>query len=105
MNRPGVGFTLGYQINDNLSLTPGYMARVNDSDHGDFQMDGFRLSLTYGWHCIVEGRKRLKSGECPARPSPGAPNQHPHRPAGRPWQESTMAGGELVPPLAGEMAV
>jgi hypothetical protein len=57
----GVGFTLGYQINDNISLTAAYMATVNDSDPGDLQLDGFRLSLTYGWHQIVEGQKRLKS--------------------------------------------
>jgi hypothetical protein len=61
LNNVGVGFTLGYQINDNLSLTAGYMATVNDSDPGDLQMDGFRLSFTYGWHKIVEGQKRLKS--------------------------------------------
>jgi hypothetical protein len=61
LNNVGVGFTLGYQINDNLSLTAGYMATVNDNSPGDLQMDGFRLSLTYGWHKIVEGQKRLKS--------------------------------------------
>jgi hypothetical protein len=61
LNNLGVGFTLGYQINDNISLTVGYMATVNDSDPGDLQMDGFRLSFTYGWHQIVEGQKRLKS--------------------------------------------
>jgi hypothetical protein len=63
LNNLGVGFTLGYQINDNLSLTAGYMATVNDSGRDDLQMDGFRISLTYGWHKIVEGQKRLKSGE------------------------------------------
>ena len=57
----GVGFTLGYQISDNLSLTAGYMATVNDNGDTDLQMDGFRISLTYGWHKIVEGQKRLKS--------------------------------------------
>ena len=61
LNNLGVGFTLGYQINDNISLTAGYMATVNDSDPGDLQMDGFRISFTYGWHKIVEGQKRLKS--------------------------------------------
>jgi hypothetical protein len=61
LNNLGVGATLGYQITDNLSLTAGYMATVNDSDPGDLRMDGFRLSLTYGWHKIVEGQKRLKS--------------------------------------------
>jgi len=61
LNNLGVGFTLGYQINDNISLTAGYMATVNDSDPDDLQMDGFRISFTYGWHKIVEGQKRLKS--------------------------------------------
>jgi len=61
MSTLGVGFTVGYQINDNLSFTAGYMSTVNDSDPGDLQMNGFRLSLTYGWHKIVEGQKRLKS--------------------------------------------
>jgi len=63
LNNLGIGFTLGYQINDNLSLTAGYMATVNDSQPTDLRMDGFRLSLTYGWHKIVEGQKRLKSEE------------------------------------------
>jgi hypothetical protein len=61
LNNLGVGITLGYQINDNLSLTAGYMATVNDSDPTDLQMDGFRISITYGWHKVVEGQKRLKS--------------------------------------------
>jgi outer membrane protein assembly factor BamA len=63
LNNLGIGFTLGYQINDNLSLTAGYMATVNDSEPTDLRMDGFRISLTYGWHKIVEGQKRLKSSE------------------------------------------
>ena len=63
LNNLGVGFTLGYQITDNLSLTAGYMASVNDSAPTDLRMDGFRISLTYGWHKIVEGQKRLKSEE------------------------------------------
>ena len=63
MDNLGIGFTLGYAINDNLSLTAGYMSTVNDNGPGDLQMDGFRLSFTYGWHPIVEGQKRLKSEE------------------------------------------
>jgi hypothetical protein len=63
LNNLGVGFTLGYQINDNISLTAGYMATVNDSAPTDLKMDGFRISFTYGWHKIVEGQKRLKSEE------------------------------------------
>jgi hypothetical protein len=61
LNNIGVGVTLGYQINDNISLTAGYMATVNDDNEDDLQMDGFRLSLTFGWHPIVEGQKRLQS--------------------------------------------
>jgi hypothetical protein len=56
----GIGLTLGYQLTDNLGLTGGYMATVNDDDSDDLRMDGFRISLTYGWHKIVEGQKRLK---------------------------------------------
>lgn len=55
----GVGFTLGYQINDYIQLTAGYMASVNDSKTTDLQMDGFKLSLVFGWHPLVEGMKRL----------------------------------------------
>jgi hypothetical protein len=43
--------------------TAGYMATVNDSQPTDLQLDGFRISLAYGWHKIVEGQKRLKSEE------------------------------------------
>jgi len=53
------GFTLGYQINDSLQLTAGYMATVNDSEPTDLRMDGFRVSLLFGWHPLIEGLKRL----------------------------------------------
>lgn len=59
MNTLGVGFTLGYQVTDNLGLTLGYMTTVNDSSPGDIKMDRFLISLTYGWHKIIEGQKRL----------------------------------------------
>ena len=63
LNNLGIGFTLGYQINDNIGLTVGYMATVNDGAPTDLRMDGFRLSFVYGWHATIEGQKRLKSGE------------------------------------------
>jgi len=63
LNNLGVGLTLGYQINDNLSVTVGYMSTVNDSAPGDLQMDKFMVSLVYGWHPMVEGMRRLKGGE------------------------------------------
>ena len=55
----GMGFTLGYHINDNIQLTAGYMASINDSAPTDLRMDMFKLSLVFGWHPLVEGMKRL----------------------------------------------
>ncbi len=60
LDNVGVGFTLGYQINDNLQLTAGYIATVNDSEPTDLRMDGFKFSLVFGWHPLVEGMKRLQ---------------------------------------------
>jgi hypothetical protein len=57
------GPTIGYTINDNLNLTFGYKATVNDSDPGDMKMDGFMISFVYGWHPLIEGSKRLQEGE------------------------------------------
>jgi hypothetical protein len=49
---------------DNRRNGPGNVATVNDSaPPTDLQMDSFRLSLTYGWHKIVEGQKRLQCAE------------------------------------------
>jgi Putative MetA-pathway of phenol degradation len=60
LNNVALGLTLGYTINDNINLTLGYKATVNDSAPGDMQMDGFMMSLVFGWHPLVEGMKRLK---------------------------------------------
>jgi len=60
LNNLGLGFTVGYQINDNLGLTVGYKSTFNDSSPGDLRMDRLMVSLVYGWHSIVEGAKRLK---------------------------------------------
>jgi hypothetical protein len=57
----GVGATLGYEINHNLSMTFGYKTTVNDSSPGDLRFDRFMLTLVYGWHPIVEGSRRLQS--------------------------------------------
>ncbi len=62
LNNLGFGFTLGYQINDNLGLTAGYRSTVNDGAPEDLRMDRFMVSLVYGWHSIVEGAQRLKGG-------------------------------------------
>jgi hypothetical protein len=60
LNNVGVGFTLGYQINDNIQLTFGYKSTVNDSAPGDLKLDQFMVSFVFGWHPLVEGMKRLK---------------------------------------------
>jgi hypothetical protein len=61
LNNLGLGFTLGYTLNDNLGLTVGYKSTVNDRAPQDLRMDGFMVSLVYGWHPIVEGMRRLKA--------------------------------------------
>jgi hypothetical protein len=60
LNNIGVGLTLGYQLNENLNLTFGYMSTINDSDPGDLRMNKFMVTLVYGWHPMVEGMRRLK---------------------------------------------
>jgi hypothetical protein len=60
LNNVALGFTLGYQINENLSLTFGYKSTIKDSDPGALQMDGFMVSLVAGWHPLLEGVRRLK---------------------------------------------
>jgi hypothetical protein len=61
LNNVGVGFTLGYQINDNLNLTVGYKSTVADQGPNDLKMDVFMISLVSGWHPLLEGSKRLKA--------------------------------------------
>jgi hypothetical protein len=63
LNNLGFGFTLGYQITDNLGLTAGYKSTVNDGAPADLRMDRFMVSLVYGWHSLVEGAKRLNKGK------------------------------------------
>ncbi len=53
------GYTLGYQVNNNMQFTFAYMATLNDSDPGDIQLDGFQISLVYGWHRLIQGMERL----------------------------------------------
>jgi hypothetical protein len=62
LNNFGLGFALGYTINDNLGLTAGYKSTVDDLAPEDLRMDNFTVSLVYGWHSLIEGAKRLKGG-------------------------------------------
>jgi hypothetical protein len=59
----GVGLTLGYGIGDNLNLTVGYKSTVGDDEPEDLRMNGFMVSLVYGWHPIIEGSRRLQGEE------------------------------------------
>ena len=61
LNNLGAGLTLGYHVNENLGLTFGYKSTFDDKAPGDLQMDGFMVSLVYGWHNIIEGARRLAS--------------------------------------------
>jgi hypothetical protein len=54
------GLTVGYQINENLALTFGYKSTVNDSAPDALRMDGFMVTLVFGWHPLLEGSRRLK---------------------------------------------
>jgi hypothetical protein len=63
MNNLGVGLTLGYEINENMQLNVSYTSTVNDKEPEDLKIDGFRVTLLYGWHSLVEGMRRLKGSE------------------------------------------
>ena len=56
-----VGFTAGYQINDNLMLTAGYTSTV-DEGMDDLDLGVFRINLIFGWHELLEGIDRLGGG-------------------------------------------
>ncbi len=58
-----VGFTLGYQLNDSMQLTIGYKSTLdNDAASDDLHMSVFMISLTTGWHRLLEGASRLSGG-------------------------------------------
>jgi hypothetical protein len=58
-----VGFTLGYQLNDSMQLTIGYKSTLdNDTASNDLHMSVFMISLTTGWHRLIEGANRLGGG-------------------------------------------
>jgi len=60
LNNLGLGLTLGYQMNENLNLTFGYMSTLNDNAPDDLRMNKFMVTLVYGWHPLIEGMQRLK---------------------------------------------
>ncbi len=63
LNNLGVGGTIGYEVNQNMQFNISYTSTINDSAAEDLKMDGFRITLLYGWHPLVEGMHRLKGNE------------------------------------------
>jgi hypothetical protein len=61
LNNLAVGGTLGYEVNQNMQFNISYTSTINDGASTDLKMDGFRFTLLYGWHPLVEGMHRLKS--------------------------------------------
>jgi hypothetical protein len=59
LNNVGVGFTLGYGINDNLNLTAGYKTTIADQEPDSLRLSNFMVSLVFAWHPLLEGSKRL----------------------------------------------
>lgn len=56
----GVGVTVGYDVNENMQFNISYTSTIKDSKPEDLKMDGFRFTLLYGWHPLIEGMRRLK---------------------------------------------
>jgi hypothetical protein len=63
LNNVGFSFTAGYEINENVQLTVGYGATINDNAPSDLRLSQFRATVVYGWHPLVEGMKRLGAGK------------------------------------------
>ena len=63
IDRLAIGPTLSFQATDNLVIGASYSATVSDSGSDEPSGSEFRLSLTYGWHPLVEGMKRLEHGK------------------------------------------
>jgi hypothetical protein len=68
----GVGPTPGRTVNQHLNFTFGCQSTVDDSAPTDLRMDGFMGTILCGRHPVIEGKRRLKSGQRrAAHPSPG----------------------------------
>ena len=55
-----VGFTLNYQVNDNLGIRTGFSSNVFGDDNLDNSM--VRLQFVFGWHRDNENIKKLQQG-------------------------------------------
>ncbi len=61
LDRLAIGPTLAFQLTDSFTVSASYSATVNDTSSRKFSGNEFRLALTYGWHPLIEGMKRLKA--------------------------------------------
>ena len=60
LNIGDLGFTLNYKATDNLNLRASYSSNVfGDSD---LNTSIIRLQLVYGWHRLIENKKKLQGG-------------------------------------------
>ena len=50
-------------LNDNLQMNISYSTTVNDKAAEDLKIDGFRVTLIYAWHKLIEGMRRLNNNE------------------------------------------
>jgi len=55
-----LGFTLSYQVTDNLSIRTGFSSNVFGDD--DLDNSILRLQFVYGWHRDFENMKKLQHG-------------------------------------------
>ena len=55
-----IGFTLNYQVNDNLGIRTGFSSNVFGDDNLDNSM--VRLQFVFGWHRDNENIKKLQQG-------------------------------------------
>ena len=55
-----LGLTMGYQVNDNMTLSFTYKSTINDSEPTAMRMDMFMITLIAGWHPTLEGANRLQ---------------------------------------------
>ena len=55
-----LGLTMGYQVNDNMTLSFTYKSTIHDSAPDAMRSDMFMISLISGWHPVIEGSNRLQ---------------------------------------------
>jgi hypothetical protein len=60
LNVGNLGFTLNYQVTDNLTIHGGYSSNLFGDD--DLDNSIIRIQFVYAWHTTEENMKKLKNG-------------------------------------------